>query len=86
MRDHPPDGVIDDYGVRVLQKACQLHGYFSKPHTSAAKDLNNGVGHKSHAKSLHPFLNTIMRKKQLTYEMKQLLKRALQTRMLLLNM
>lgn len=79
MRGHTPDGMIDDYGVGVLQEARQLHGYFSKSHSSAAKDLNNGVGHESHAKTQHLFLNTIMRKKQLTYEMKQLLKRALQT-------
>lgn len=50
MRDrhaHPPDGVIDDYGVRVLQQARQFHGDFSKSHAATAKDLNSGEDHES---------------------------------------
>lgn len=36
-----PDGVIDDYGVGMLQQARQLHRNFSKSHASTAKDLSS---------------------------------------------
>lgn len=36
-----PNHMIDNDGVRVLQQARQFHGNLSKPHASAAKDLNS---------------------------------------------
>lgn len=45
-----PDGVIDDYGVGVLQQASQFHGNFSESHATTAKDLNSGVEHESNVK------------------------------------
>lgn len=56
-----PDGVIDDYGVGMLQQACQFHGNFSKSHASTAKDLNSRLNNESLA-NLCLFLNIITEK------------------------
>lgn len=56
-----PDGVIDDYGVGMLQQARQFHGNFSKSHASTAKDLNSRLNDESLA-NLCLFLNIIMEK------------------------
>lgn len=57
-----PDGVIDDYGVGMLQQARQFHGNFSKSHASTAKDLNSRAEVESLANLESLFLNIIMKK------------------------